>query len=291
MFRSLLIAVLMTLTCSLQAQVLVELKISRHFFMAYEPVLATVSITNQAGRDILLQDADSQKWFSFNIFNGEDSPVGPRDLNYKVSPLTIPAGQTLKRKINLNELYPVNEFGLYRIRASVYFADLHKYFSSAPTSIEVSEGKLVWQQVVGVPEGQSGAGSTRVISLFSFRLPEQNQLYARVEDRDAGIIYCTHSVGRILELEAPQAVLDVQNQLHLLQLTAPKTYVYTRIGLNGELLEQTAYNQLKAAPHLKKMANGNVAVIGGQIEQPKNESIPVQKVPKLSDRPAGLPEN
>jgi len=291
MFRALFIifAGWIILLPSLHAQIQVELKISRRFFMTYEPVVATVSITNRAGRDIVLQDADNQKWFSFSIFNGDDSPVGPRDLNYQVSPLTIPAGQTLKRKVNLNELYPINEFGLYRIRASVYFAELHKYFSSVPVSIEISEGKLIWQQVVGVPEGQEGAGTNRVISLLSFRLPDQNQLYVRVEDREAGIVYCNHSIGRLLESGPPQALLDLQNQIHLLQLVGPATYGYTKVGLNGELLEQSSYNQVKSRPHLKKQANGNVTVVGGQMEQPKDQ---VQSnVPKLSDRPAGLPEH
>ena len=289
MFRSIFIAVLIALALPLHAQIQVELKISRRFFMAYEPVVATVAITNLAGRDIQLQDGDSQKWFGFSIYNSEDSPVGPRDLNYHVSPLMVPAGQTLKRKVNLNELYPINEFGLYRIRASVYFAEMHKYFSSPPVSIEVSDGKLIWQQVVGVPEGQEGGGTNRVISVLSFRLPKDNQLYVRIEDRDAGIMYCTHSVGKILDPDGIQVVLDQQNQIHLMQLVGARTYAYTHIGLNGELIEQTAYNQVKSYPHLKKLANGNVGVVGGQIEQPKDTTVGAPNVPKLSDRPAGLP--
>ena len=289
--RLVLLAGLLALAPQLHAQLQVELSISRRFFMAYEPVVATVSITNLAGRDILLQDAEGQKWFSFTITNSEESPVAPRDINYQVSPLSIAAGQTVKRKVNLNELYPVNDFGLYRIRASVYFADLHKYFSSAPVGIEISEGKLLWQQAVGVPEGQEGAGSNRVISLLTFRQPKDNELYVRIEDRDAGIVYCTHGIGRILVAEAPQVLLDDQNQLHVLQLVGPKTYTYSHIGLDGEIIEQSTYNQLKSQPHLKKIANGNVAVAGGQMQAPPAAPGTTPKTPKLSDRPAGLPAN
>ena len=293
MFRSLLILIVafLGLVASLQAQIQVELKIGRRFYLAYEPVVATVTITNMAGRDVLLQDAEGQKWFSFTIVNGDGSPVGPRDLHYQVSPLLVPAGQSLKRTVNLNELYPVNDFGLYRIRASVYFADMHKYFSSSLVGIEISEGKLAWQQVVGVPEGQEGAGSFRVISLLTFRLPKENQLYVRIEDRDAGIIYCTHAVGRILIAEEPQVVLDRQNQVHILQLVGQRVWAYTRIGLNGEILEQTSYNQLKASPHLKKLENGNVMVAGGQVEAPKPATGLPAAVQKLSDRPPGFPKN
>jgi len=289
--RFILFVALFSLATQLHAQLQVELKISRRLFIAYEPVVATVTITNLAGRDILLQDAEGQKWFGFSVTNPEESPVGPRDLNYQVAPLTVPAGQSVKRKVNLNELYPVNDFGLYRVKASVYFAEMHKYFSSESVGIEISEGKLVWQQTVGVPEGQEGAGSNRIISLLTFRQPKDNVLYVRVEDHDAGIMFCTHQIGRVLVAEAPQALLDSQNQLHVLQLVGPKTYTYTRVGLNGELVEQTTYNQLQSKPQLKKIANGNVAVAGGQLEQTPPPTANAAKAPKLSDRPAGLPGN
>jgi hypothetical protein len=293
MFRRCLVwfTVLLALAPVLHAQIEVSLKISRRLFMAYEPIVATVTITNLAGRDILLQDAEGQKWFGFSITNSEESPVPPRDMNYQVSPLSVPAGQSVKRKVNLNELYPVNDFGLYRVRASIYFADMHKYFSSTPAGVEISEGKVVWRQVVGVPEGQEGAGSNRVITLLTFRQLKDNELYARIEDPDAGIMFCTHPIGRVLVEEAPQVVLDDQNQVHVLQLVGPKTYTYTRIGLNGEVMEQTSYNQLKSKPHLKKIANGNVAVAGGQLEEPIAAEAGTAKVPKLSDRPPGLPGN
>ena len=286
--RFILFAVLFALGLPLQAQLKVELTTSRRLFVAYEPIVATVTITNLAGRDVLLQDGDGQKWFGFTITNPEESPVGPRDQKYVVSPLTIPAGQTVTRKVNVNELYPVNDFGLYRVRASIYFAEMHKYFSSLPVGVEISEGKVIWQQVVGVPDGQEGAGSNRTLSLLTFRQPKNNQLYVRVEDLDAGIIYCTYPIGKVLIAEPPQALLDNGNQLHVLQLVAAKTYTYTRVGLNGEVIEQKSYNEVTSKPHLKKIANGNVAIAGGQEEAPPVASTD-SKTPKLSDRPAGMP--
>ncbi|MEI8340487.1 MAG: hypothetical protein WCH43_02995, partial [Verrucomicrobiota bacterium] len=84
--RFILFAVLLALAPQLHAQLQVEIKISRRLYIAYEPIVATVTITNLAGRDILLQNAEGQKWFSFSVTNPDESPVGPRDLNYEVSP-------------------------------------------------------------------------------------------------------------------------------------------------------------------------------------------------------------
>ena len=43
-----------------EAQVEVDLKFKRLQYIAHEPVVATVAITNLAGRDIELRDADGQ---------------------------------------------------------------------------------------------------------------------------------------------------------------------------------------------------------------------------------------
>ena len=52
---------------AVEAQVQVDLKFKRLQYIAYEPVVATVAITNLAGRDIELRDADGQSWLGFEI--------------------------------------------------------------------------------------------------------------------------------------------------------------------------------------------------------------------------------
>src|SRR5436309_16068688 len=48
-----------------QAQIQVELKLPRLQFIAYEPVIASVGITNLAGRHVDLPDAEGHAWFGF----------------------------------------------------------------------------------------------------------------------------------------------------------------------------------------------------------------------------------
>ncbi len=254
--------------------------------MVYEPVIATVSVTNRSGRDVMLDEIDGQKWFSFQIFTGEDRLVPPRDLNYEIAPLMIPSGETVKRSVNLVSLYPITDFGLYRIKASIYFPDLHRYFSSSPMGIEISEGKLLWQQTIGVPGEQD---AYRIYSLLSFRQPKDNVLYVRVEDKDGSAIYATFPLGPLIAGNEPQIQLDEKNQLHVLQLVGPKTFTYSRIGPNGEWLGQVTYAELKSRPVLKRLASGKVDVIGGAIDAPAAQAANGPPSPKLSDRPAGMP--
>ena len=54
-----------------------ELKFKRLQYVAHEPVLATVKITNLAGRDIDLHDEKGQHWFGFEVNAGEGRLLAP----------------------------------------------------------------------------------------------------------------------------------------------------------------------------------------------------------------------
>ena len=58
-------------------QIQVDLKFKRLQYIAYEPVVATVAITNLAGRDIELHDADGQSWLGFELTGSEEQPIAP----------------------------------------------------------------------------------------------------------------------------------------------------------------------------------------------------------------------
>ena len=291
MIRKLLFFLLLcACTPSLHAQIQVGLSVKRRFFVVYEPIIATITITNRSGRDVPLTDADSQHWFGFEIVRGNGEIIAPINPNYEMSPLVIPAGQTVKRSVNLNALFPVHDFGLHRIKAAIYFAPMQKYFVSPQVNIELSDGKVIWQQTVGVPDGVKGAGGTRKMSLLTFRQDDKNILYVRVEDANDGTIYCTTPVGALINETQPQIQIDFNNQLHLLQVVGPKTWAYSRIGTNGEWLGQDIYVSTKTRPTLRRDGASEVSVVGGELRAnaPAGTgpgSATGGTVPKLSDRP------
>lgn len=289
------VLIVVALTHTLHAQIQVGMSLKRQLYMMYEPIIATITITNLSGRDLPLTDADDQHWFGFEILRVDGMPVAPLDPNYKLTSITIPAGQTVKRSVDLNALYPVHDFGLYRIRAAIYFSPRQKFFESRQVNLEISEGKTIWQQTVGVPDGEKGADGTRKLSLLTFRQPDRNMLYVRVEDIDNGIVYCTLPLGRMVDAVDPQIQLDVLNNLHVLQVIGAKTYLYSRIRLSGEVIAQHSYVSDKTRPALRRDTAGEINVVGGQIQEPNAQmgaaSAPDQSIPKLSDRPVELPKD
>ena len=76
------------------AQIQVQLKFSRLQYIAYEPLMANVTITNRAGRDIDLHDDGSQHWFEFEI-TGSDGQSIAADSSASSEPLHVEAGRTV----------------------------------------------------------------------------------------------------------------------------------------------------------------------------------------------------
>jgi hypothetical protein len=274
---------------SVHAQVQVELKLKRLQYIAYEPVVATLAITNLAGRDIELRDDRGQHWFGFEVSGKESQPIAPAAAGTTEPPLQVESGKTVVRKINLTPIYAVHDPGTYHVRANVYFADLNKFFYSQAKAFQIINARPIWQTTVGVPEGTADAGSVRTYSLLTNRFADHTSLYVRVENKDSGLVYSTYSLGRVIAYDEPQRELDRANQLHVLHCAAPRTWAYSHIGLNGELLKQETFMETKSRPRLQHTSRGEIAVAGGMRDVPAARAARGQ-APKLSTRPAESPK-
>jgi hypothetical protein len=269
------------------AQIGVQLKFSRLQFIAYEPLTATVSITNRAGRDIDLRDDAGEHWFGFEITGNDGQSIGAGSIPDS-APLHIESGKTVTQKVNLSALFPMQEFGPYHVRAHVYFADLSRYFYSPTKVVEITTARPIWKQSVGIPPASGAEGNARTYSLLSNRFPDHTSLYVKVEDETRNVVYATYSLGRVIAFDEPRAEIDRENQLHVLHCAAPRTWSYATVGLNGQLLSRSIILETKTRPHFTRTASGDVAVVGGMAESAAAQAVQ-KSVPKLSRRPGDDP--
>jgi hypothetical protein len=272
------------------AQIQADLKLNRFQYIAYEPLMVTISITNLAGRDVDLRDSAGQAWFGFEVTGKDGEPIAPLPSAASQPALRIAVGKRVTQHIDLNSLFPMHDFGTYHVRAHIYFGDLDKFFYSQTKVIEVTGARPIWQKTVGVPDGTGGAGNVRTYSLLSNRFVDHTSLYVRVEDKDRGIVFATYSLGRTIAFGEPQAEIDQANQLHVLHCTAPRMWTYSTVALNGQLLAHSTFMEAKSRPRLAHTIEGNVAVRGGMLDKPAATSAARANLPKLSDRPAETPE-
>ena len=290
---SLILAGILLAALTASGQVQVDISMKRTLYIVYEPILVTVTITNLSGNELTLADSGQNHWFGLQLETFDGRPIPPTDANYSNQPVELGPQQKITRTVNLTPIFPVSEFGGYRLKANVFSQQNNRFFTSPALNFEVTDGQVLWQKAVGVPDGSPGAGTTRTITLLSHRLSQSTQLYIRIEDKQAGIIYCTHQLGRFLSFGNPSGrpniLLDTQNRIHILQNAAPKAYVYSKIGLNGEVMERKSYNEFSSRPELRRGSDGSVLVVGGQAYDP-TAAPPEQSLPSMNDRPVALPK-
>ena len=278
------------------AQLQMSLTFSRHAYIVYEPIVATVTITNYAGRDIVLEDTPNKPWLNMEVTTLDGQLLSPLDPDAPLRSVTVPSGQTVKRSLNLTPMYPIRDLGEHRVRADLYLPEADKYIYSNFVTFDLTSGKTIWRQEVGVPGDR---GDLREVSLLTHRLLDRMLLYVRVRAVNGNTVYMTEPIGRLVATgRDPEVMLDRNNTVHVLQEAAPGAYLYTVINVDGERLNQQAYSRVGASrPMLVKSPSGSVEERGGQVQVApavavKGEagSAPV-KEPKLSDRPKGLPQS
>jgi len=64
---------------------------------------------------------------------------------------------------------------------------------------------------------------------------------------------------------------------------------YSVIGLDGRLLKHSNYSETRSAPHLRRAADGMVAVAGGMLDASLASTAHGRPAPKLSDQPVDIP--
>lgn len=267
------------------AQLEVGIDFKRKTFLRGEPIEVKVSVRNLSGHDVTLSDGEFDQWFGFEVIRGSDTPIPPTNLKYKNAPISILNGETVSRTVDLLSLYPVNEFGPYKVRAAIYFHETKKYHSSEQVQLEISDGRKVWGQTVGVPNGKEGAGELREFSLLTFQTPKELQLYCRVTDEGTGTILATYPIGRILGGAKPMVEFSDDNTLHAFHMTGPSVYALSKVGVNGEWMGQTLWNSPRGRATVRKKADGTMVVVGASRDRSEQNRPNPATIPRLSDAP------
>jgi hypothetical protein len=288
-WRALSWLLLLSMVVTAEAQVNVSLQIKRRTFLVHEPVIATVTIVNQTGKDVMLADTEEGKqWFSFAVVGNGGRTIPARNPDYELQPLPIRAGETVKRSVNLNELYELGDVGSYRATASIFIAAAGKWFSSRPDPFDLTEGRVIWKQTAGDPDAPDNEVVERTFTLLTLEQDKGRMLYVRVVGESEGIVFGCYNLGRILEGYPPDAKFDSGNNLAILQATSRREYLLSRIGIGGNFVGQQVYTTTKGTPRLRKLEDGTLQIVGATRQEPVAKAA-LEDAPKLSDRPPGFP--
>ena len=273
------------------AQLIVNMNLPKTNYLSYEPMVATVTVYNRAGNDVVLGGPKGRGWMSFDVYR-DGQLLSPRSFDGGFETMLLKAGRGVTKKVDINRLYPVADYGSYTINASVYFPPRRSYFSSKKRRVNVTDARAFWKQSFGFSQGRNKLASFRQFSLHEHRESANSALYVRLRETKGTKVYCTFSLGRFINVRKPQATIDAQNRLHVMHMISPRIYSHARVSPEGAFLGNEYFRETtETRPSLVIDAGGSVKVVGGIAYDPNKPPEAKNQPKSASELPPGLLSN
>ena len=267
-FVSVFFTLILFVTKESNAQLIVNMNLPKTNYLSYEPMVATVTVYNRAGNDVVLGGPKGRGWMSFDVYR-HGQLLSPRSFDGGFETMLLKAGRSVTKKVDINRLYPVADYGSYTINASVYFPPRRSYFSSKKRRVNVTDARAFWKQSFGFSQGRNKLASFRQFSLHEHRESANSALYVRLRETKGTKVYCTFSLGRFINVRKPQATIDAQNRLHVMHMISPRIYSHARVSPEGAFLGNEYFRETtETRPSLVIDAGGSVKVVGGIAYDP-----------------------
>ena len=274
---------------SAKAQLMVQMKLQKTHYLAYESMQATVTINNRSGHDVVLGGPKNSSWLNFDVYR-DGQLLSPRSSGgARFSPILLASGKSVVKKVDIAQIYPVSDYGSYSISATAYFPPLRKYFSSPRQRANVTDSRAFWKQSVGVSRGRYKLASFREFSLHEHRDSNSSAIYVRLRETKGTRVYCTFSLGRFINVRKPQATVDAENRLHVMHMISPHIYSHSRVSPDGKFLGNKYYRAVaNNRPTLTINTGGSVKVVGGIAYDPEKKQTAQYRTRSAAELPPGL---
>jgi hypothetical protein len=277
------ILALMVFCSAAHAQLVTALRLNQNQYVAGESVIATISITNHSGRELLFHSDGHTEWLALNVKNHRGNPVNPR-ARKTFGSLKIGPGQSMSRSIDLSQHFLLTEQGNYSVSALVRMPD-GSVTSSATNRVlfNLNPGRLYWSQKVGI-RGQ--AGQTREYRILQFSGSQHTKIYAQIIDTRTGIPISTFPLGDMLSIRKPSVTVDGNQRMHVFYLATPTMWVHQVINTDGTIVARNIHQRgAQGDPKLMTFGDGSVRVMNSIPYDAAAVAAARAKIRKISERP------
>jgi hypothetical protein len=278
---SLLFCVLLSASIvRLPAQMTVEVLTDQDQFLPGESIRVIARVTNRSGQTLKL--GRDNNWLKFSIeakdgyvvFKNGDVPVAGE--------FTLESAEFANVKVDLAPYFQISKAGRYAITATVYIPEWGQAVSSAPKGFDVIKGARVWEQDFGVPKTNGVPEMRRYALQQANYLRSHLTLYAQVTDT-TGKVNKVVPIGPMVSFGQPEPKVDKESNLHILYQNGPRSFSYTVINPDGEIITRQTYDYT-TRPQLLPDSNGNLTVVGG-TRRITRDDIPPLKSSVVNDAP------
>ena len=266
------------------AQLSATLSIPKTQYVAGEPVVVVVTVTNHAGQVLTFSGDARTPWLDFIVKDRHGESVTPKGRTV-FGKMTIRAGESLSREVDLAQCFQLSEPGNFSVSALAHMpGDATGGASSNRVLFNQSPGSAYWTQKVGIP---GKPGQTREFRLLNFSGDEKSQIYAQVVDNRTGNNVRTFLLGDVLMLRKPLVTVDRLQRMHVLFLATPTMWVHCQVDSDGKLVDRQIHQRgTQGDPQLMTFGDGTVRVSNSVLYDQKAAAEAKAKIRKSSDRPA-----
>lgn len=259
-----LLAVVCGLCAPLRATVSVEVVFEQDQYLANEPLVLGVRVTNFSGRTLKL--GEDEDWLILGV-QADSGGVVPKFAEPPVKgAFELPNASRATRKVDVTQGFDLSKPGSYRVQATVRVPELGIEVTSDSSKVNIGVGVKLWEQEYGLPPTDPSAqsvGEVRRYELIQASNLKQVKLYARAADHDGSRVFRVFPLGTMLTFSRPEPLIDRQCRLHVLFQVGARTYSYHVISPDGEVLMRQVYQYGDRRPELRVNEAGNVRVFGG----------------------------
>lgn len=257
---------LLSLLPVLRAQVTAEISMEQEFFLVGEKIPVAVRITNRSGQTLHL--GQEEDWLTFAVesraaYLAEKNGEVPVDGEFELE-----SGKTAIRRVDLAPYFALNKVGRYQITANVRIKQWDTAVATKPKAIEIINGAKIWAQDFGMPPAAGVTNQAPEVRRYSLEqanyLHGKLRLYLRLTDVDGSHVFKVVPIGGMVSFSNPETQIDNSNRLHVLYQFGARSYLYSVITPEGDIIQQQTYDIARNRPRLFSDEKGSFVVNGGE---------------------------
>lgn len=274
---------LLLLASSAVAQYATNLTLPKNNFLQGEPLVATLTITNRSGADVIVGGKGSRPWIQFQFEDGQGRQLSPVQIG-SAEPFTLKAGGTTKHTVQIEGQSSTGQLGTFYTTAHIFHPISGQYYATARARVNVTDAKPMFDDGFGVPAGFPQAGRARRYHAIVFRDIDSISLYARVVDDRTKEPLVTQPLGPIITSIQPRIQIDAKNFLHLLFVVQPTLFCHTVVKPDGSIAKREYYRDRDGSRPTLVMTGTGAEVVGGENFDPA-KAPKTKGFRKTSERP------
>ena len=241
------------------AQVTAEIVFEQDLFLRSESLPLRVRINNFSGQPLVF--GNIPEWLTFMVENRDGIVLRKLSDIPMPKPFTVESSKSVSLRVDLMPHFKLSEQGHYSVHAQIKIPQIEREIRTDPKGFDIISGTTLWEREVGLPGAKPPI--VRKFALQKAMFIKQIRLSVRVTDANETEVFRVVPLGVLLSFSEPEALVDNASQLHVLFQSGPKSFLYTIVTAEGDLIIRQTWDYANTRPRLQSADDGRVIVAGG----------------------------